>query len=202
MIAGKQISNVMKYLFSNKLISARDGNVSFKPKHEKHFFISPTQVKKDNIHPDDVIKVHFDDKGELKYNNERCSPSREIFMHSFLLTNELYINKDVFVIHAHPPNIISYIGFDRHRELNTIKNIFPEINVGKIGKNVNYHDAGTLSLAQNCYDNLLHNDLVGLEKHGSLSIGTDSDEIIESIETVEYYIDSYLKSDLKLKDTL
>ena len=197
MIAGKQISNIMKYLFSNKLISARDGNVSFKPKHEKHFFISPSQVKKNNIHPDDVIKVNFDNWGNLKYSNERCTPSREIYMHSFLLTNELYKNKDVFVVHAHPPNIISYMGFNDHRELNTIKTIFPELNVGNIGKNVKYHDAGTIDLAKNCYDNLLHKDLVGLEKHGSLSIGTDSDEIIEGIETIEYYIDSYLKTDLK-----
>ena len=60
MIAGKQISNIMKYLFSNKLISARDGNVSFKPKHENYFFISPSQVKKNNIHPIDCIKVNFD----------------------------------------------------------------------------------------------------------------------------------------------
>ena len=88
---------------------------------------------------------------------------QEIYMHSFLLTNELYKNKDVFVVHAHPPNIISYMGFNDHRELNTIKNIFPELNVGNIGKNVNYHDAGTISLAKNCYDNLLRNDLVGLE---------------------------------------
>ena len=123
MIAGKQISTIMKYLFSNKLISARDGNVSFKPKNEDHFFISPSQVKKNNIHPDDVIQVNFDYAGNLQYSSERCSPSREIYMHSFLLSNEIYKNKDVFVVHAHPPNIISYMGFDNNRQLNTIKHI-------------------------------------------------------------------------------
>ena len=116
-------------------------------------------------------------------------------MHSFLLTNSKFEDKDTFIIHAHPPNIISYMGFNKQRQLNSIKDLFPEINVGSIGKNVNYHDAGTLELAKNCYDNLLNHDLVGLERHGSLSIDSDSDKIIEDIETLEYYIDSFLKSE-------
>ena len=45
MNAEKNLVNLMKYMFSKRLISARDGNVSFKPKH-KNYLISPSSVKK------------------------------------------------------------------------------------------------------------------------------------------------------------
>ena len=57
-----------------------------------------------------------------------------------------------------------------------------------------YHDAGSIDLAKNCYDNLLNHEIVGLERHGSLSVGSDIDRIFENIETLEYYIECYLKS--------
>ena len=65
-------------------------------------------------------------------------------MHSLLQTDNYYYDKDTFVIHSHPPNIIFYIGINKSKELNTIKDIFPELNVGNIGKNVKYHEAGTI----------------------------------------------------------
>ena len=195
MNAEKNLVNLMKYMFSKRLISARDGNVSFKPKDKNYFLISPSSVKKNDLHQNQIIKIEFDNAGNLKYNKNSVTPSRELYMHSFLLTNKKFADKDRFVIHAHPPNVISYMGFNKFRELNTIKDRFPEINIGNIGKNVTYHDAGSLELAKNCYNNLINHDLVGLERHGTLSIDSDSDKIIEDIETLEYYIGSYLKAE-------
>ena len=201
----KHITDTMKRLYNNKYISIRDGNISFKPKNENFFYISAGSVKKNNLNEDQVIKVNFEninqiEKGKypykLDYNkNFKYSPSREICMHSYLQTHPNYYDKDIFVVHAHPPNIISYIGMNKNTELNNIKNIFPELNVGKIGNNVKYHDAGSKNLAFNCYKNLFKNDIIGLEKHGSLSIGNDIDEIFEYIETLEYYINIFLNSD-------
>lgn len=195
MNAEKNLVNLMKYMYSKRLISARDGNVSFKPRNEPYFLISPSSVRKNDLHQNQILKVDFDHAGNLSYDNNKGKPSRELYMHSFLLTNTKFFNKDTFVIHAHPPNVISYMGFNKPRELNSIKDCFPEINVGDIGKNVKYHDAGSMNLAKNCYDNLLNNNLVGLERHGTLSIDSDSDRIIEDIETLEYYIGSYLKAE-------
>ena len=195
----KHIVDTMKKLYSNNYISIRDGNVSFKPKFENYFYISAGSVKKNEINEDQIIKVKFsknkDNHGEkinnylLNYNKYyKYKPSREIHMHSLLQTNKYYFDKDTFVVHAHPPNIIKYVGLEKSNELNNIKNIFPEINVGKIGKNVKYYDAGSDDLAINCYNNLFNNDIVALERHGSLSIGDDIDKIFEDIETLEYYI--------------
>ena len=200
----KHITDTMKRLYNNKYISIRDGNISFKPKNENFFYISAGSVQKNNLNEDQVIKVNFENKKilnkeeypyNLTYNkNLKYKPSREIYMHSYLQTHPNYFNKDIFVVHAHPPNIISYIGINKSYQLNNIKNIFPELNVGDIGKNVKYYDAGSQDLAINCYKNLLNNDIIGLEKHGTLSIGNNIDEIFENIETLEYYIKIYLMS--------
>ena len=117
-------------------------------------------------------------------------------MHSFLQTHPINFHKDTYIVHAHPPNITSFIGIMESNELNTIKNYFPEINVGKIGKNVKYHDAGTSDLAEDSFNKLFDNEIVGLERHGSLSIGDNIDLIIENIETLEYYIEIYMKCQL------
>ena len=80
------------------------------------------------------------------------------------------------------------MGMRQNYQLNNIKSMFPEINVGRIGDNVKYHEAGSLDLANDCYRKLLNNDIVGLERHGTLSIGEDIDKLFEDIETLEYYI--------------
>ena len=197
----KHIVDTMKRLYNNKYISIRDGNVSFKPKNEDFFYISAGQVKKSELNEDQVIKVNFkqrddiqpgreNDKYLLNFNKKyEYYPSREIHMHSYLQTLKENFNKDMFVVHAHPPNIISYTGIYNHNtELENIRLIFPELNVGSIGKNVKYHEAGSYELANNCFKNLKNHDIVALERHGSLSIGNDIDKIFEDIETLEYYI--------------
>ena len=191
----KDIIKIMKKLFKKELISVRDGNVSFKPKNEDCFYISAGSVKKHLMSEDQVIKVNFDKMKNLSYDKSfRYQPSREILMHSFLHTHNSNYNKNTFVVHAHPKNIISFMGVNQSQELNNIKTFFPEINVGSIGKYVLYHEAGSIDLAKNCYDNLLNHEIVGLERHGSLSVGSDIDRIFENIETLEYYIECYLKS--------
>ncbi len=190
----KHIVDTMKRLYSNKYISIRDGNVSFKPKNENFFYISAGSVKKNEINEDQIIKIDFDGN-DINYNkNLKYQPSREIYIHSLLQTNQNYYHKDTFVIHAHPPNIIAYLGINSSNQLNNIKNCFPEINVGEIGENVKYHEAGSLDLAIDCFDKLLKKDIVGMERHGSLSIGSDIDKLFEDIETLEYYIDIKLRS--------
>tara|TARA_B100001093_G_C26468964_1_gene859735 strand:- start:102 stop:707 length:606 start_codon:yes stop_codon:yes gene_type:complete len=196
----RHIINAMNQLYNNKFISIRDGNVSFKPKNEKYFYISAGSIKKNIINEDQVVKIDFkkyyEGQTNLIYDKDyKYQPSRELFMHSFLQTHDIFKNKDTFVVHAHPPNIISYVGLKYSNQLNNIKDKFPEINVGKIGENVPYFDAGSNDLAENSFNKLIGNDIVALEKHGTLSIGDDIDKILEDIETLEYYINIAIKSE-------
>ena len=196
----KHIVDTMKRLYAKKFISIRDGNVSFKPKGADYFYISAGQVRKNEINTDQIIKVHFKknnnypnthihDDYRLMYDKKYAyTPSREIYMHSYLQTLTSNYFSDTIVVHAHPPNIIAYTGLhNKSYELYNIKLTFPELNVGKIGLNVKYHEAGSHELANNCFNNLNMNDIVALERHGSLSIGSDIDKIFEDIETLEYY---------------
>ena len=50
------------------------------------------------MHQNQIIKIDFDDAGNLKYNKHSLSPSRELYMHSFLLTNEKFSNKEICLI--------------------------------------------------------------------------------------------------------
>ncbi len=190
----KHITDTMKKLYQKKYISIRDGNVSFKPKNANFFYISAGSVKKNEINEDQIIKVGFTGTNIYYNKSYKYKPSREIDLHSLLQMDPKYHNKDTFVVHAHPPNLISYIGINESKELKTVKNLFPELNVGKIGDNVKFHEAGSLSLANDCYEKLINHDVVGMERHGSLSIGHDIDKIFEDIDTLEFYIDIALKS--------
>tara|TARA_A200000159_G_scaffold158577_1_gene176037 strand:- start:645 stop:1238 length:594 start_codon:yes stop_codon:yes gene_type:complete len=191
----KHLADTMKKLYSKGHVSIRDGNVSFKPKNSNYFYISAGSVRKDELTMDQILRVDFDEKKNLHYDkNYMYKPSREINMHSFLQTDPTYYGKNTFIVHAHPKNIISFMGINKHRELRTVMDAFPELNVGKIGRNVKYHDAGSHALADNCFYNLIGQEIVGLERHGSLSIGENVDRIFENIETLEYYIGCILNT--------
>ena len=56
MNAEKNLVNLMKYMYSKRLISARDGNVSFKPRNERYFLISPSSVRKNDLHQNQILK--------------------------------------------------------------------------------------------------------------------------------------------------
>lgn len=194
MTSKKIIIDAMSELYDKRLISILDGNISYKPKNSSMFYLTGGSVKKNKLNHEQIIEINFDKDKRLKYNKSHLYlPSREIYMHSYLQTDPLYKDKDTFIIHAHPRNILSYMGLITHRELKTIKYFFPEINVGDIGNNVKYHHAGTNCLANECYNNLLNNSIIGLKNHGSLSIGEDIDNMIEEIETLEYYTSIVMK---------
>ena len=194
-----KIPSAMSYLYKNKHIALRDGNISFKPAFKNHFFITPGSVKKDNLKTSDLIKVIFT-KEELFITNNHLNlkPSREISMHSMFHVKKEFYDKDLYVVHAHPKNLISYIGLYKNNELKTIKSLFPEINVN-IGRNVGPYEAGSLQLANEAYKNLVNYDIVGLRNHGSLGIGNNLDKLIEHIETLEYYLQIANISNISIK---
>ena len=192
----KQICYYMKNLYDNKMITLRDGNISYKPKGKNYFYISPGSLKKNNLTEEQIIKIYYqpvDDnysnlKYELYYNkNNKYKPSREIHMHALLQTHPMNYDKDVYIVHAHPVNCIAYMGINEKTELNTIKDIFPELNVRSIGKNVKYHEAGSIGLAKDCLNCLKEHTIVGLERHGTLSMGEDPERLCEELETLEFY---------------
>ena len=192
------LANIMKTIYNRGYVTLRDGNISYKPKLSDFFLITAGGVKKNQITEEQIIKVNFeslDSVTTMRYSkNSIHKPSQELNMHAFLLTHKANYDKNVFVLHAHPPNIISFMGLTKGRELNTIKEYFPEINVDNIGNNVPFLDAGSVDLATKSFHNLYGNNIVGLERHGTLSVGRDVDKLVEDIETLEYYTSIFINS--------
>jgi len=153
-------------------------------------------VKTTEQSPEQVIKVNFNDKLTWFDDTKIYKPSQELNMHYFLQRKKQNYLHDTFILHAHPPNSIAYMGLNVNNiELNTIKQYFPEMNVGLIGKNVPFFNAGSEELAESCLNNLYNPyTMIGLKQHGTLSIGSDVNELIEHIETLEKYLDIYFKS--------
>ena len=121
----KHIIDAMKYLYNKNYISIRDGNISYKPKNEKYFYKSEGGVKKNEMNEQQVIKILFNNNGDLDYYKKyKYLPSKEIFMHSILQTDNYYFDKNIFIVHAHPQNIISYMGIEKSKELDTKKIYF------------------------------------------------------------------------------
>ena len=192
----QKIADSMKLLYNKNYITLRDGNVSFKPRNKDYFYISAGSVLKNTITPEQVIKVNFNDERTWFDDTKMYKPSQELNMHYFLQRKKQNYLHDTFILHAHPPNTIAYMGLNVNNiELNTIKQYFPEMNVGLIGKNVPFFNAGSEELAEACLNNLYNPyTMIGLKQHGTLSIGSDVNELIEHIETLEKYLDIYFKS--------
>ena len=194
-ISQKLITN-MKYLYEKKLITLRDGNISFKPKNKDYFYITAGSVEKNNMTPNQIIKVYFN-KDNVYYNEDSYyKPSRELNIHYYIQRQNNYYLDDTFVVHSHPPNAIAYMGLNEYNiELSTIQQYFPEMNVGSIGKNVPFLHAGTDILAKSCESQLYPPfTMVGMKQHGTLCVGKNINEIIEHIETLEFYLDIYFRS--------
>lgn len=193
----KDLVNAMRSLYTNGFVTMRDGNVSYKPKQSNYFLITAGGIQKNLINEDQIIPVCFDTTthpNTLQYNdNILYKPSREINMHALLQTHDSLYDIDSFILHAHPPNIISFMGVTQSRQLHDIKHYFPEINVDKIGRNVPFLDAGSNELAIASFKNLYSNDIVGLERHGTLSVGPNIDRLMENIETLEFYTGIFLR---------
>jgi ribulose-5-phosphate 4-epimerase/fuculose-1-phosphate aldolase len=152
----QELANSMKELFENKMIALRDGNVSMKPKGEDRFFITPGGVPKNTLKPEDVCEIPMD----VEYTPPKKTgprPSRETFMHKSVymaFRERLDANKDMFVVHAHPPAILAYVGVEegRKKQLSSLKSLFPEF-LTTIGPNVPLLEAGSKDLADTCGNN-------------------------------------------------
>ena len=86
----QKMIETMKNLYNKKYITVYDGNLSFKPKNKKYFYITAGSVKKNKLTEDQIIKVSFNDNiksNNLIYDNKIYKTSRELNMHSYLLTD-------------------------------------------------------------------------------------------------------------------
>lgn len=189
------LSQYMIECYTRGWISPRDGNISFKAANNDYYFITPASIIKSKITKEDVLKLSLKNDKILE-NKLNRRPSGELTLHSLILKDPAYEDEDICIIHCHPPHILAYVGLIKtNKELSTIKEYFPELSEDiKIGPNVGHITARTQKLGETTYQNIKGNSIVALKQHGVVAIGNTFEEVIEIIETLEYYCRIYLLS--------
>lgn len=183
------LCNYIKECYQRGWISPRDGNVSYRPAGADFCYITPAALRKHEINNEDIVRVNLNyDAGIYSVvPNSHREPSGEIGFHAGLMFRSEWRNRDICVVHCHPPHITAYVGMLKsNRELATLCQLFPELTVN-IGRNVPHISARTPELAAAVLANLKGFDIIALKQHGIVAIGHSFQEAMEIIETCEYY---------------
>lgn len=196
------ICDVMKIAYNRNWISTRDGNASFRRKDENYLYVTPSGVRKQHLNAEMIIKLKVEldpfseqiilNRVDDEYQRKICGlqPTGEIVLHELLQKN---IPENRVVLHLHPTYIIAamYAGLD----LQQLANDFPEINrYTKVGPMVGNVPPTTAELAHECIKAFNLNsttgnidyDIIGLDRHGIISVAKDALSALEHVERLEH----------------
>ena len=206
------ISELFQEAYRRNWITARDGNASIRWHDRDHFYITPTGIRKQYLQPEMFKKIGlvttthavppFIQEGyqELEYTDvsKNLKPSGEIPLHYGLQKN---IDTEVrVVLHFHPTYTVAamYAGI----ELSDLVKEFPELGrYTRVGKNVpvvpvisqELADAAINQFVLTNNGNVLNN-IVGLDRHGVVSVDTSPWRAFEHIERLEHICKIVLSS--------
>ena len=159
-------------------VAANDGNVSVKLE-DGTFLATPTGISKSFITPEKL--VHIDENGEVLEGLEGYRPSSEIKMHL-----RCYKDRDDVgaVVHAHPPTATGYavaqLDMDRYTMIETV------VAVGSVPVTP-YGTPSTEEVPEAIAPYLPEHDVLLLENHGALTVGSDLITAYYRMETLELY---------------
>ena len=194
------MGDVMREAYKRGWITTRDGNVSIR--RDDKFYITPSAVRKNIIHPEGIVKYKIKEDGDLE-GETGASPSIELDMHKLV---QLSDKKTKSVVHLHPTYTIALI----HKlskdltygkmDLANICEHFPEIyRYTKVGSTVRFHQPGSQKLAECVKNNLtqdgkLYYNIVGMQGHGVTAVASNPWDAFEHIERLEHISRIYLAS--------
>lgn len=188
-------------------ITSRDGNVSIRHHDRKHFYITPSGVRKQTLQPDQFKKIKiiqhvnpippfFSYSWQDEFYTDISSnlrPSGEIPMHFGLQKMMGQHDDDVRVVmHLHPTYCVA--AMHKGINLNSIVQNFPELSrYTKVAPNVPEVPPISQELADKVHENLelddkgfINFDIVGIKGHGVVSIDTSPWRAFEHIERLEH----------------
>ncbi len=179
----QEIIRVSKTLYERSLITALGGNISARIPGASEFWITPSQVFKGALKPDDLVKLNLD--GEIV--EGLLKPSIEWPMHAAVYK----VRPDVSaLVHAHNPMVLglSLAG----KKLKTTITDEAVLLLRRI-EEVEFKFPGTKYLAEAVADAASRGArAIILKNHGVLGLGTNIleaeaiVELLEAIATIEY----------------
>ena len=186
------ISEIFQEAYRRNWITARDGNASIRWHDRDHMYITPSGIRKQTLQAEMFIKWDLLGHAAMPYTeiSKSLRPSGEIPLHYGLQKN---INTEVrVVLHMHPTYTVAamYAGI----ELSNLVKEFPELGrYTRVGRNVGNVPPISQELADatipsfGLYDDgSLDNHIVGIDRHGVVSVDTSPWRAFEHIERTEH----------------
>ena len=173
-----QICDVCHKMWQLGWVAANDGNVSVKL-DDGTFLATPTGISKSFITPEKLVRI--DANGEVLEGQEGAKPSSEIKMHLRCYQEREDVRA---VVHAHPPTAtgfaVAHLDMDRYTMIETV------IAIGSIPVTP-YGTPSTYEVPDAIAPYLKEHDVMLLENHGALTVGTDLINAYYRMETLELY---------------
>ena len=174
----EQICDVCHKMWQLGWVAANDGNVSVKL-DDGTFLATPTGISKSFITPEKLVRI--DANGEVLEGQEGAKPSSEIKMHLRCYQEREDVRA---VLHAHPPTAtgfaVAHLDMDRYTMIETV------IAIGSIPVTP-YGTPSTYEVPDAIAPYLKEHDVMLLENHGALTVGTDLINAYYRMETLELY---------------
>jgi L-fuculose-phosphate aldolase len=207
------ISELFNEAYKRNWITARDGNASIRWQDRDHFYVTPSGVRKQTLQPEQFKKIKLvttphaappfviESYEEVPYTDisSNLRPSGELPLH---LALQRRIDSDVrVVLHLHPTYTVAamYAGIN----LPDLLKEFPELSrYTTVAPNVPLIPPITQELADACIKNIglnrntgkLDYNIVGMDRHGVISVDTSPWRAFEHIERVEHICKIVLSS--------
>ena len=164
-------------IWERNYVAANDGNMTIRL-NDNEILITPTGISKGFMTTDMIIKVDYN--GKVISDSTKYRPSSEMLMHLNIYKERPDVNA---VVHAHPPFATSFAvaGIPLN------KCVLPEaiITMGAVPI-AKYGLPSTNELPDSIRPHLKNNDVVLLENHGALTLGTDLLSAYYKMETLEH----------------
>lgn len=173
-----QICDICYKMWQQGWIAANDGNVSVKL-DEDTFLATPTGISKSFMEPDKLVKING--KGEVLEALEGYRPSSEIKMHLRCYQERADVGA---VVHAHPPTATGFAL--AHKPLDTYSLIECVIAIGAVPI-APYGTPSTDEVPESIAPLLPKHDVILLENHGALTVGSDPTTAYYRMETLELW---------------
>lgn len=175
----EQICQVCRNMWQLGWVAANDGNVSAKLA-DGTFLATPTGISKSFITPDKLIRI--DDKGTLlECETEGLRPSSEIKMHLRCYDKRPDVGA---VIHAHPPGATGFAV--AHRPMDMYNMIEDVAAIGSVPLTP-YGTPSTMEVPDAIEPYLEDHDVMLLENHGALAVGSDVLTAYYRMESLELW---------------
>lgn len=216
----REICDVFKEAYRRGWITTRDGNASFRRPEQDWFYVTPSGVRKNELVPDMCIKLDINeqgwsrdrwlaaDDGLLKQQlNRGLKPTGELPMHWYLQRDLSLTQHPRVVLHLHPTHVIAAARYlEEHPTalyggMKELCSQFPEIfRYTRVGETLGYVPPISQALADGVERIMLNGgsellcDVIAMDKHGAVSVGSDPWEAFEHQERLSHICEIFLAS--------